>query len=101
MRFIRLVGVALTVTMVIGCGAGGHDAGEEAVTVTFDVAGMTCESCEEAIVQTVGQMDGVAMVESHHDPGTATVLYRPGEVTTEAIVEKIEGMGYKVVNSEG
>lgn len=93
-----LVAVVIAVTLMIGCGG---DAGNEPVTVTFNVAGMTCESCEEAIVQAVGQMDGVDMVESHYDPGTAAVLYRPAEVTREAIVEAIEGLGYTVVNSEG
>ncbi len=96
-----LVAVALAVSVMLGCGAGSRDAGNEPVTVTFDVAGMTCESCEEAIVHTVGQLEGVDMVESRHDPGTATVLYRPGEVTREGIVTAIEGLGYKVANAEG
>ncbi len=98
---IAVVAVALAVTVVIGCGAGARDAGDEPVTVTFDVAGMTCESCEEAIVHTVGQLDGVDMVESRHITGTTTVLFRPGELTREAIVETIEGLGYSVVNPEG
>lgn len=98
---IAVVAVVMAFSMMIACGAKSESPGDEPVTVTLDVAGMTCESCEEAIVHTVGQMDGVDMVESHHDPGTATVLYRPGEVTRAAIVETIEGLGYKVVNSEG
>ncbi|MEN8163035.1 MAG: heavy-metal-associated domain-containing protein [Acidobacteriota bacterium] len=95
-----LAGVAVAVTVMIGCGAGARDVVDEPVTVTFDVAGMTCESCEEAINHTVGQLHGIEMVESRHDPGSATVLYRPGEVTREAIVEVIEGLGYTVVNQE-
>ncbi len=95
-----LVAVALVILVVEGCGAKGHNGGAEPVTVTFDVAGMTCESCEAAIVHTVGQLDGVAMVESRHVTGTATVLYRPGEVTREGIVKAIEGLGYTVVNPE-
>ncbi len=95
-----LVAFAFAVTAIIGCGGGSRDAGNEPVTETFDVVGMTCESCEEAIVHTVGQLKGVDMVESRHDPGTATVLYRPGEVTREGIVTAIEGLGYTVVNPE-
>lgn len=105
MRFERiatsLVGVALVVSVVIGCGAGSRDAGDEPVSVTLDVAGMTCESCEAAIVHSVGQIDGVDMVESRHVTGTTTVLYRPGKVSREAIVETIEGLGYKVLAPEG
>ncbi|RLE28015.1 MAG: hypothetical protein DRJ65_01015 [Acidobacteria bacterium] len=98
---IVVVAVVLALSMIIACGSKSESPSDEPVTVTLDVAGMTCESCEEAIVHTVGEMDGVDMVESHHDPGTATVLYRPGRVSREAIVEEIEGLGYKVVNSEG
>ena len=98
---VAMVAVALAISVMTACGAKGENAGNEPVTVTFDVAGMTCESCEEAIMQTVGQLQGVEMVESHHDPGSATVLYRPGKVSRETIVETIEGMGYKVVDSEG
>lgn len=96
-----LVGVALVVSVVIGCGAGSPDAGDEPLTVTLDVAGMTCESCEEAIVHSVGQIDGVDMVESRHVTGTTTVLYQPGKVSREAIVETIEGLGYTVLAPEG
>ena len=97
---IAVVAVALAISVMTGCGANGEKAGAEPVTVTFDVAGMTCESCEEAIVHTVGQVDGVDMVESRHVTGTATVLYRPGVATREVIVQAIEGLGYTVVNPE-
>ncbi len=98
---IAVLVVALAFSVMTACGAKGENHVDEPVTVTFDVAGMTCESCEAAIVHTVGQLQGVEMVESRHDPGTATVLYQPGEVTRELIVEAIEGLGYKVVNAEG
>lgn len=104
MRYERivagLVGFAVVVSLVIGCG-GTPDAGDEPVTLTLDVAGMTCESCEAAIVRTVGQIDGVDMVESRHDTGTTTVLYRPDRVARETIVDSIEGLGYTVVTAEG
>ncbi len=96
-----LAGIALAITVMIGCGVGARDTDNEPVTGTFDVMGMTCGSCEEAIVQTVGQLDGVDMVESRHETGRTTVLYRPAGVTREAIVEAIEGLGYSVINSEG
>ena len=98
---IVVVAVVLAFSMMIACGSKSESPADEPVTATFDVAGMTCESCEEAIVHSVGRLHGVDMVESHHDPGTAIVLYRPGKVTRAAIVETIEGLGYKVVNSEG
>ena len=96
-----LVGVVVVFSVVFGCGPGNPDAGGEPVTLTLNVAGMTCESCEEAIVHTVGQMEGVDMVESRHVTGLTTVLYLPGKVSREAIVEKIEGLGYKVIAPEG
>ncbi len=98
---VAVMAVVLVVSVMTACGAKSENAGAEPVTVTFDVAGMTCESCEQAIIQTVGQLEGVDMVESHHDPGTATVLYRPGAVSRDEIVEAIEGMGYTVAKEEG
>ena len=98
---ISIVWVALVVLVMFGCGSRADDPGMEPVTVTLNVAGMTCESCEQAIVETVGQLQGVDMVESRHVTGTATVLYRPGTISKEAIIESIEGMGYKVLSPEG
>ena len=97
--FVAIVFVLICI--VSGCGTGAGDAEIEPVAETLHVAGMTCESCEQAIVKTVGQMDGVEMVESRHVTGTTTVLYRPDKVRREAIVEAIEGMGYAVVSQEG
>lgn len=96
-----VVVIALAVTVMIGCGGADPGGDEAPLTLTLDVEGMTCGSCEAAIVRTVGQIDGVEMVESHHETGQTTVLYRPNSVSREMIVDTIEDLGYTVVTPEG
>jgi copper chaperone len=93
------IAVCLFVGFVLCVSCGGEGSKPpEPVTTTFKVAGMTCESCEQAITHTLGQLQGVSAVEAHHDPGEATVTYDVAKVSHETISETIEGLGYTVVS---
>lgn len=98
MRFFVLLGLLVGAIGSVGC----HQAPEspEPRTLTLEVAGMTCEGCEEAIVQTVGAMPGVQMVEADHVEGTATILADLETTSREDIVAAIDGIGYTVVRTE-
>ena len=94
------VGALLVLSLAVGCAADGPPAdSHEAASVTFEVSGMTCQSCEQAIEHTLGQLPGVESVEAHHDPGEAKVTFDTSQVTQETLIASIEGLGYSVVSS--
>lgn len=75
----------------------------EPQTVTFEVEGMVCESCSEAITGKVSGLEGVTACTVDHEAGTAVVTFTPGEgeldkdpaVAVATIEEEIESLGYE------
>ncbi len=70
------------------------------VEVTFNVEGMTCEGCENAISKGVSALDGIGEVVSSHTEGWTTVKYDPSKTSEDAIVTKIIETGYVVAGKK-
>lgn len=64
---------------------------------TIEVKGMTCSHCEEAVKDTLEELDGVSEVVVHLDAGKVDVSYEENRVSLAQIKEAIEDQGYDVV----
>lgn len=65
------------------------------VTKTIDVKGMTCESCEGAIVNYVTKIDGVLSTRASHVKESVTVKYDEAKTDIDAIMKIVSSNGYK------
>ncbi|KIG17454.1 hypothetical protein DB30_03155 [Enhygromyxa salina] len=85
----RLFPLALCLALLMGC------RGEpQIMRVELAVAGMTCDSCVQAITHEVGRLEGVRSVEVDLEAGTAVVTFTQGEIELAAIEQTIEKIGY-------
>jgi copper chaperone CopZ len=64
---------------------------------TLHVAGMSCTGCENAIARVLKQVNGVADVAASHKEGTVDVTYDTDKTTPAVFKQKIEGLGYQIV----
>jgi copper chaperone CopZ len=71
-------------------------AAENLTTISFDVEGMTCPSCENSVKQSLEKIDGVIEAQASHLDSTTVVQYDRSRVTAEAMEEAIKSRGYKV-----
>jgi copper chaperone CopZ len=62
---------------------------------TFDVAGMTCTSCNIAVKLAAERVLGVSEARASHDEKRAWVTYDPAKTTPAAIAIAITHVGYK------
>jgi copper chaperone CopZ len=69
-------------------------------SVTFDVEGMTCTGCENAVKRAVGSLDGVAGVEASHESGKTTVHFDRTLADDQAVRSMIESAGYRVIAAD-
>ena len=65
--------------------------------VLFEVQGMTCDACEDHIVDAVGDLDGVVSVQASYEEGTATAAFDKSKLSKSDIVVAINSTGYKVI----
>ena len=63
--------------------------------ITFNVPGMTCGHCENAVKTEVGKVKGVASVAV--DLGTKVVTVQGDALSRDAIVAAIDEAGFEVV----
>ncbi len=63
------------------------------------VTGMTCANCAAAIEKGLTKLPGVSDVSVNLGTERATVSYHPDEVSHQDIVERIELIGYGVVEA--
>ena len=61
--------------------------------VTLSIGGMTCGSCSARIERKLNQMPGVR-AEVNFAIEQAVVAHDPGDVTVEALIAKVESLGY-------
>ena len=71
---------------------------ENLTEVSIPVVGMTCEGCENAVMKSIGTLEGIADVAASHTDSIATVKYDTTAVTIEEIEFKIAEAGYTVAN---
>ncbi len=70
------------------------------IQVQFEVKGMTCSGCENAIINNVNEIDGVDLVEASHEAGQTTVTYDKNKTNIEEITLAIQDKGYEVLSHE-
>ncbi len=67
----------------------------ELTEATFDVSGMTCDHCVASINKSVGELEGVDLVETTLDDSTTVVKFDKSKVTVDEIIKTIDSRGYK------
>ncbi len=96
MKRRQWLGAALVV-LAAGCaGTGGSP-----VDAEFDVKGMVCESCVQAITHEVAKLPGVLECEVDLERETARVRFDPGQIELARIEATIEGLGYEATRRAG
>ncbi len=69
----------------------------EPVTTTLTVEGMHCQSCADAIISALEEIEGVTTASSDFSTGTTTATYDAKVVSNNNITTTIEDLGYKIV----
>jgi len=64
-------------------------------TCEVSVKGMTCNSCVKHIESTLSSVSGIISVCVSLDQEKAVVVFNPPEISSEAIAEKIDDMGFE------
>ncbi len=70
--------------------------GDVMKTVTIQVKGMHCGSCEALVKEALEELRGVEDVDVSHSSGTATVSYHESTISLEDLNAAIEKEGYTV-----
>lgn len=72
--------------------------GESMTTIKYQVTGMTCAHCEDAITQAVGQLAGVENIDVSAATGILVVT-STGELDDAVVLAAVEEAGYAGVRS--
>jgi copper chaperone CopZ len=64
-------------------------------TTVFDVEGMMCDGCEQAVQRKVGALPGVGGVQASYRDKRVVVQHDPASTDDDAIKTAIDGLGYK------
>lgn len=68
--------------------------------VELSIEGMTCSGCEEHIVHTVRQLDGIAHVEASYKSGHALIKCDQSKMSLKIIADAINATGYRVASAQ-
>jgi len=69
-------------------------------TVTFNVEGMSCESCNAHIQNEVNKLSGIVKVEANYKEGTTKVEFDNSKTNIAEITKAINRTGYSVNNKK-
>ena len=64
---------------------------------TITVKGMSCEHCDQTVVEALEAIDGVASATADHDAETATV---EGTADSDVLTTAVEEAGYEATDAE-
>lgn len=93
----RLI-VLITLVLATGVAAATVQSNADEVvteTVTLNVDGMTCSTCELRLERSLTRHDGVLDVDADLDAATATITYDPEIIDLEGILEGIRNAGFE------
>lgn len=65
-------------------------------TATFFVKGFTCITCATGLDTMLNRQKGIASSESTYPEGKVRVAFNPNQITQQAIVQFITGLGFVV-----
>src|SRR5690625_677890 len=68
--------------------------GVETEKAEFDVIGMTCAACSSRIEKVLNKQPGIKQATVNLTTENATVVYNPGFINVENIIERIQKTGY-------
>lgn len=66
-------------------------------TKTFNVEGMSCMHCVNAVKNSVGSLPGIGKVDVDLEGKKVAVVFDADKINIEEIKDKIEEAGYEVV----
>ena len=73
---------------------------EHLVQVSFEVKGMTCEGCENAIVSSIGKLEGIQEATASYTEESTMVSFDSELTDVKAIVRAITDAGYEVLGDD-
>lgn len=76
----------------------GYDTAKE--VAQFKLEGMTCAACANRIEKGLSKIPGVTSASVNFAMETARVEYSPGEVSIEAMQNKVKQLGYKAITNQ-
>lgn len=79
----------------VATGPSSAGAAHRLTTVMIPITGMTCEGCATTIRQALMKLPGVVHAHVDAAAGSARVAFDSAEVSSEAVVERIERTGYR------
>ncbi len=75
-------------------------AGTATERITFPVSGMTCAACQSFVQKKLTQQPGVESAAVSLMLNNATVVYRPDQITPDALVAAVRDAGYEAMLPE-
>ena len=70
---------------------------EKLTTVEIKVEGMTCTGCENTVTNAIMELSGINHAKLSHIDGNAIVEFDSSKTNKDAIVDAINGSGYRAV----
>jgi len=70
--------------------------GRELKTITIQVEGLRCPSCEALVREAIEELEGVRSAEVSHVDGSAVIVYDEQTVSPEAFRTAVEQEGFRV-----
>lgn len=68
--------------------------------INLEIKGMTCTSCEEHIIHSVYQLNGIINIKSSYENGNAKIEFDNSKTTIEEIEKAVNSKGYSVINTK-
>jgi copper chaperone len=68
------------------------------MNITLNVPGISCDHCKNTIEGTVGELEGIEMVQVDIERRTVAVAYDDTEVSLPQIVAALDEAGYEVAS---
>jgi len=72
----------------------------KALYVKFNVKGMTCEGCENAVTKNIEKLEGIGEISISHQNEYAKVLYDSSLTNIDELSNAITESGYSVVGHQ-
>ena len=66
--------------------------------MTLSVEGMSCEHCEQTVEKGLTELDGVTKAKASHSASRVVVSYGGSPPDRNLLFEKIQSLGYEVVD---
>lgn len=66
--------------------------------ISLSVNGMSCEHCEQSVVQALAEVSGVDRAKADHSKSRVEVFYKDEPPNVDIVSEKIRSLGYEVLD---